>query len=100
MMCMCGASRDEFPSTYIRTIADGWRVDMQQHIMEYGCPDTNPAELRSARMPSRDWVQPVDRTSALPLWAQMQEDLRRRLGTGAFAEHFPTELELVEQYAV
>jgi GntR family transcriptional regulator len=51
-------------------------------------------------MPSRDRVQAVDRTSALPLWAQMQEDLRRRLGTGAFAEHFPTELELVEQYAV
>jgi GntR family transcriptional regulator len=51
-------------------------------------------------MPHRDRVHEVDRTSALPLWAQMQEDLRKRLGTGAFAEHFPTELELVEQYAV
>lgn len=51
-------------------------------------------------MPSRDRVHAVDRTSPLPLWAQLQEDLRRRLGTGAFAEHFPTELELVEQYGV
>jgi GntR family transcriptional regulator len=51
-------------------------------------------------MPNRDRVHELDRTSALPLWAQMQEDLRRRLGTGAFTEHFPTELELVEQYAV
>ncbi|MGA9311454.1 MAG: hypothetical protein WBV74_13925 [Pseudonocardiaceae bacterium] len=38
----------------------------------------------------------MDRTSPLPLWAQMQEDLRRRLTTGAFAERFPTELELVD----
>ncbi|MGH3528584.1 MAG: GntR family transcriptional regulator [Pseudonocardiaceae bacterium] len=51
-------------------------------------------------MPLRDRVQAVDRSSPLPLWAQMQEDLRRRLTTGAFAERFPTELELVEQYAV
>src|SRR6476661_3693656 len=51
-------------------------------------------------MPRRDRVQAVDRSSPLPLWAQMQEDLRRRLATGAFAERFPTELELVEQYAV
>ncbi len=34
------------------------------------------------------------------MWAQVQEDLRRRLGTGAFAQRFPTELELVEQYGV
>src|SRR6476619_4873450 len=51
-------------------------------------------------MPRRDRVQAVDRSSPLPLWAQMQEDLRRRLATGAFVERFPTELELVEQYAV
>ncbi len=51
-------------------------------------------------MPRRDRVHALDRTSPLPLWAQVQEDLRRRLGAGAFAEHFPTELELVEQYAV
>ncbi len=41
-------------------------------------------------MPLRDRVQAVDRSSPLPLWAQMQEDLRRRLTTGAFAERFPT----------
>ena len=41
-------------------------------------------------MPLRDRVQAVDRSSPLPLWAQMQEDLRRRLTAGAFAERFPT----------
>src|ERR1700731_3642831 len=51
-------------------------------------------------MPRRDRIQAVDRTNPLPLWAQLHEDLRRRLGTGAFTQHFPTELELVEQYAV
>jgi len=51
-------------------------------------------------MARRDRAKAVDRSSPLPLWAQVQEDLRRRLGTGAFAERFPTELELVEQYAV
>lgn len=51
-------------------------------------------------MPRRDRAKAVDRSSPLPLWAQVQEDLRRRLGTGAFAERFPTELELVGQYAV
>lgn len=51
-------------------------------------------------MARRDRATAVDRTSPLPLWAQVQGDLRKRLGRGAFTEHFPTELELVEQYAV
>jgi GntR family transcriptional regulator len=51
-------------------------------------------------MARRDRAKAVDRSSPLPLWAQVQDDLRRRLGAGAFVERFPTELELVEQYAV
>jgi GntR family transcriptional regulator len=51
-------------------------------------------------MVRRDRAKPVDRRSPLPLWAQVQEDLQRRLGAGALVERFPTELELVEQYAV
>jgi GntR family transcriptional regulator len=45
-------------------------------------------------------VAPLDRTSALPLWAQLYDDLRRRLAAGEFAEAFPAEMDLVEQYDV
>ncbi len=33
-----------------------------------------------------------------PLWAQVLEDLRRRLAEGEFAEHFPSDLELTQSY--
>lgn len=42
----------------------------------------------------------VDRTSPLPLWAQVEADLRRRIGTDEFADRFPTDEELVETYGV
>ncbi len=42
----------------------------------------------------------LDRRSPLPLWAQLDADLRRRLDTGEFAEAFPAEHALVAQYAV
>ncbi len=42
----------------------------------------------------------LDRRSPLPLWAQLDADLRRRLDTGEFAEAFPAEHALVSQYAV
>lgn len=42
----------------------------------------------------------VDRTSALPLWAQVLDDLRRRMDEGEFSGHFPTDQELVEHYGV
>lgn len=45
-------------------------------------------------------VNPVDRTNPLPLWAQLEHDLRRRLDAGEFDERFPTDMELVEQYGV
>ena len=36
----------------------------------------------------------------MPLWAQVRDDLRRRLEAGAFDEAFPGELALVAEYAV
>jgi GntR family transcriptional regulator len=36
----------------------------------------------------------------MPLWAQLQEDLTRRLALGAFDDGFPGEMDLVETYAV
>lgn len=43
-------------------------------------------------------MSPLDRRSPLPLWAQLLDDLRRRLATGEFDERFPTDRELMEQY--
>lgn len=42
----------------------------------------------------------IDRSSPLPLWAQLAADLRRRLAADEFAERLPTESELVEHYDV
>ncbi|MDW3219949.1 MAG: GntR family transcriptional regulator [Acidimicrobiales bacterium] len=45
--------------------------------------------------------QPLDRESPLPLWAQLEAELRRRLDTGEFDDGpFPTDLELTEVYGV
>ncbi|MCU0259874.1 MAG: GntR family transcriptional regulator [Ilumatobacteraceae bacterium] len=48
--------------------------------------------LPTARLP--------DRNHPLPLWAQVLDDLRRRLADGEFAECFPTDKDLVEEYGV
>jgi GntR family transcriptional regulator len=45
-------------------------------------------------------ARPVDRDSPLPLWAQVQTDLRRRLARGEFSETFPPEKMICEQYAI
>ncbi len=42
----------------------------------------------------------LDRTSALPLWAQLRADLLRRLEAGAFTTAFPGELALGTEYDV
>jgi GntR family transcriptional regulator len=42
----------------------------------------------------------IDRTSPLPLWAQLEAELRRRLGLGHFELRFPTDRELIEIYEV
>lgn len=46
-------------------------------------------------------IHPLDRESPLPLWAQLEAELRRRLDAGEFDEGpFPTDLELTEVYGV
>jgi GntR family transcriptional regulator len=42
----------------------------------------------------------VDRSSPLPLWAQVLADLTARLGRGDFDQRFPTDQELVAAYGV
>ena len=41
-----------------------------------------------------------DRASPMPIWAQVSADLRRRCGTGDFADGVPGEHALSEEYAV
>lgn len=43
---------------------------------------------------------PLDRVSPMPLWAQLRDDLLRRLQAGEFAGGFPGELQLTQEYAV
>lgn len=45
-------------------------------------------------------AQTLDRNSPMPLWAQLEGDLRARLESGEFTESFPTDLELTETYGV
>lgn len=45
-------------------------------------------------------ARPLDRRSPLPLWAQLRDDLHRRLAAGAFRESFPGELALTGEYEV
>ncbi len=45
-------------------------------------------------------VEAADRSSPLPLWAQISDDLRQRTGRGEFDTRFPTEEELAQGYAV
>jgi GntR family transcriptional regulator len=42
----------------------------------------------------------IDRDSALPLWAQVLGDLRRRLASGEFGTRLPGDDELTRQYGV
>ncbi len=45
-------------------------------------------------------MSPLDRTDPMPLWAQIEADLRRRLEAGEFGEGFPTDSELIGEYGV
>ncbi len=45
-------------------------------------------------------LKPLDRNSPMPLWAQLEADLRSRLERNEFVEAFPTDLELTEAYGV
>jgi len=42
----------------------------------------------------------LDRTSPMPLWAQLEHELKRRLDGREFDDRFPTDNELVEEYGV
>ncbi len=42
----------------------------------------------------------LDRSSPLPLWAQLEAELRRRLEAGDFDAGFPTDAQLVSRYQV
>lgn len=42
----------------------------------------------------------LDRTNPLPLWAQLEAELRRRLDEGEFDDGFPTDAQLVNRYKV
>ena len=42
----------------------------------------------------------VSRAAGTPLWAQVRHDLRRRLAAGEFAQGFPSDRELVDEYGV
>ncbi len=46
-------------------------------------------------------IQALDRSQPLPLWAQLEADLRRRLDSGEFDDGlFPTDLVLTAEYEV
>lgn len=62
-------------------------------------PDVNPSAV-TGTSPGGPPSEPVDRGHPLPLWAQVEADLRRRLAAGEFDERFPTDMELVEAYGV
>lgn len=45
-------------------------------------------------------AQPLERQGDMPLWAQLERELRRRMELGHFADRFPTDRELMEVYGV
>jgi GntR family transcriptional regulator len=51
-------------------------------------------------MARRQDARPLDRSNPLPLWAQLEADLQRRIRAGAFDVRFPGEHELVEEYGI
>lgn len=45
-------------------------------------------------------MSPVDRDSPVPLWSQVETDLRKRIDAGEFTDRFATDEELVARYGV
>ena len=45
-------------------------------------------------------TEKLDRSNPLPLWAQLEAELRRRLNLGEFDDGFPTDAQLVSRYGV
>lgn len=65
-------------------------------------PSSSTSRHRPAPGPPAAPVRPrgVDRSSPVPLWAQVRDDLRARVGAGEFEGGFPTEGELTRAYEV
>jgi GntR family transcriptional regulator len=57
-------------------------------------------ERNRRNVETRKGTSRLDRSSPVPLWAQLHDDLRRRSVAGEFAEAFPPEMDLVAQYEV
>lgn len=51
-------------------------------------------------MPAAKSHRPLDRTSAMPLWAQLLDELTRRVEAGDFAAGVPGEHDLAQEYDV
>jgi GntR family transcriptional regulator len=47
-----------------------------------------------------DGAKLLDRDDSLPLWVQLEHELRRRMDAGHFQDRFPTDRELMEIYGV
>ena len=62
-------------------------------------PPAWPHRRAGAVSPHTEDVQ-VDRDSAVPLWAQVLGDLRRRIAAGEFRSRFPGDEELRAEYGV
>jgi GntR family transcriptional regulator len=63
--------------------------------------ETSAGTSAGVMVPGRGaWSSAIDRAAALPLWAQVHADLRRRLNDEQFTVGFPGELALVEAYDV
>ena len=71
----------------------------QQRIRQY--KPTGASRTDGATGAPDDIMATLDRNSPMPLWAQLEAELRRRVEAGEFDEgFFPTDLELTEAYDV
>src|SRR5512139_1399683 len=60
---------------------------------------SQPREAESA-VSVDDLSARMDRSSALPLWAQLHADLLKRMSAGEFADGFPGEHALTSSYGL
>ena len=62
--------------------------------------DTECTYISRVGVPGQLSVARLDRSGASPLWQQVLTNLRQRLANDEFANAFPGELALVQQYGV
>ena len=75
------------------------------YISRRGCrrPTVRADDDEGVDVPARRTAaqaKALDRSSPLPLWAQLHADLLRRLRAGAFTGRFPGEVQLMGEYGV